>query len=75
MASKLINVAGLLPAREQGIKKGQPMDFHLFSVCCMPIAGLLHLEYHEPKAGAKCKANTRRRHRDHDAPPHGRTAV
>ena len=52
-------MAGLLAAREQGIKKGQPTNRHLFSVCCIPIAGLLRFGYREPKARTKCKANTR----------------
>ena len=55
-----MDLAGLLAAREQDIKKGQPTKRHLFSVCCIPIAGLLRLEYREPKARTKCKANTRR---------------
>ena len=54
-----MDLAGLLAAREQDIKKGQPTKPHLFSVCCVPIAGVLRLEYREPKAQTKCKANTR----------------
>ena len=59
MASKCIDLTGLLAAREQDIKEGQHTKSHLFSVCYIPIAGLLRLEYREPKARTKCKANTR----------------
>ena len=41
MASKCINLPGLLCAREKGIKKCQATKPHLFSVCYIPIAGLL----------------------------------
>ena len=49
---------GVLGACKQDNKKGQPTKPHLFSVCCIPIAGLLRLENREPKARTKRKANT-----------------
>ena len=51
-------MAGLLAAHGQGIKKEQPTKPHLFSVCYIPIAGLLWLEYRELMAQTKCNANT-----------------
>ena len=59
MASKCINFAGLLAVRKHGIKKGQSTKLHLFSVCYIPIAGLLRLEVSRTKGTNKSKANIR----------------